>query len=110
MSYKVNICIWLLFRLLLFANGGLGSDGGEGRRAADSKTCAIFFGLGEDWRFTRLQHGGHFAAIHRALEKLGLRTKVTDDFQENQVRVESLVLYLDLQPAVVAPTTNIFVY
>ena len=44
------------------------------------KRCAIFLGLGQDLRFTRLQHGGHFAAIHRASEGLGLRTKVTDHF------------------------------
>jgi len=76
--------------LLLFANGGLGSDGGEGCRDVVSKRCAIYLGLGQDLRFTRLQHGGHFAAIHRASEGLGLRTKVTAGSQENRVRVESL--------------------
>ena len=78
--YKVNICIWLLFRLLLFANGGLGSDGGEGRRDVVSKTCAIFLVWGRIGVLRGDNTEVHFLAIHRALEKLGLRTKVTGLF------------------------------
>jgi hypothetical protein len=58
----------------------LGSDGGEGRREVACKKLAIFLGSGPDLRFARFYTEARFLAIRRALEKLGLRTKVTGLF------------------------------
>ena len=66
--------------MMLFANGCLGSEVGEGRRDVVSKKLAIFL----VWERIGVLRGFntevHIRAIHRALEKLGLRTKVTGLF------------------------------